>query len=360
MCEGVGVILDSIGWRLLGAVNRTDALNERPFDSRTPMRPPSGRGRNWAHYGVMVPGLPEPHRFFGVMSILGTPGIAVFANDHAITTTPADTVYTVSATAAMSDGQFFTHSIAEDCEFRSDGSYLRYGDDLLIEGTYPSFTVHRHHREVEAELEFQASQSVSHFAHIPGIYDHWSVLARCRGTIRHQNQTVDVDTLGTVEYATGTGLQSLAPGTRRHLPVSFFTYHVLNIDDTTQVLMGEVLAGGLPIQRRVYVRRIDEDLGSVHRRGFDFSVSEYQTARTPAGQSMAVPARLHWHVLDHQGEPLVAIDGVSNDDYAYGLGAGFVGSYDYTGSFRDRPVTGTAYQEYIDIRGSARRADSPS
>lgn len=338
--------------RLLGIVNRTAALNERPFDSRTPMRPPSGRGRNWAHYGVMVPGLPEPHRFFGVMSILGTPGVSVFANDHAITTTPADTVYTVSATAAMSDGQFFTYSIAKDCEFRSDGSYLRYADDLLIEGTYPTYAVHRHQREVEVELEFQATSSVSHFAHIPGIYDHWSVLARCRGLIRHQDQVMDVDTLGTVEYASGHGLQSLVPGTRRSLPVPFFTYHVLNIDDTTQVLMGEVLAGGLPIQRRVYVRSIGEDHGTVHSRGFDFTVSEYATAETPIGASMAVPKRLHWHVLDDRGEPLIQIDGTGNGDLAYGLGAGFVGSYDYTGTFRGQEVEGTAYMEYIDLRNT--------
>lgn len=336
--------------QLVGGINRTAGRNGRPFDEHTPIRTPAGRRRNWAHYGVMVPGLPAPHRFFGVMSILGTPGVSIFANDHAITTTPADTVYTSSATAAMSDGQFLVHSIERDCEFRSDGIFLRYGDELLIEGRYPKFTLHRRHHEVEVQLDICATDVISHFAHVPGIYDHWSLLARCRGSIRDQHQVLPVDTLCTFEYATGVGLHSIAPGVRRNLPVPFFTYHVLNIDPATQVLLVQVLGpANLPIQRRVYVRGVD-DYGSVHTRGFDFTVTEYRSRTTPTGKAMRVPKRLHWQVLDSRNNPLITIDGVCNDDFSYGLGAGFVGSYDYTGIFIGRAVSGTAYMEYIDLR----------
>lgn len=336
--------------RLAGVINRTAARNGRPFDVLTPMRPPGGRRRSWAHYGVMVPGLPAPHRFFGVMSILGTPGVAIFANDHAITTTPADIVYTSSATAGMSGDQFLVHSIERDCEFRSDGSYLKFGDDPLIEGHYPKFTLHRHHRDVEIELEIHATDVVSHFAHVPGAYDHWSVLAQCRGSLRDRHGITPVETLCTVEYATGIGVHSLAPHTRRRLPIPFFTYHVLNIDPTTQVLLVQVLGpAGLPIQRRVYLRGLD-DHGSVHTRGFDFTVTEHQPRTTPSGHVMRLPTRLHWQVSDNGNNPLIAIKGTSNSDYSYGLGAGFVGSYDYTGTFAGRAITGTAYMEYIDLR----------
>src|SRR4051812_6682000 len=57
-------------------------------DAPVRMLPPSGRRRSWVHYGVMMPNLPEPHRFFNVMSIVGTPGVALFANDELVTTTP--------------------------------------------------------------------------------------------------------------------------------------------------------------------------------------------------------------------------------------------------------------------------------
>ncbi|WP_433567724.1 DUF6670 family protein [Nocardia sp. CA-151230] len=336
--------------RLVGVINRTATRNGHPFDMLTPMRAPGGRRRHWAHYGVMVPGLPAPHRFFGVMSILGTPGVAIFANDHAITTTPIDTVYTSSATAAMSGGQFLVHSIERDCEFRSDGSYLKFGDDLLIEGRYPKFTLQRHHSDIEVELEIHATDVVSHFAHVPGAYDHWSLLAQCRGSIRDQHRTTPVDTLCTVEYATGIGLHTIAPGTRRNLPVPFFTYHVLNIDPATQVLLVQVLGpAGVPIQRRVYLRGLDNH-GSVHTRGFDFTVTEYRPQPTPSGHVMRLPTRLRWQARDNQNNPLITIEGTSNDDYSYGLGAGFVGSYDYIGTFAGRSITGTAYMEYIDLR----------
>ncbi|WP_143537170.1 hypothetical protein [Rhodococcoides fascians] len=59
---------------------------------------------------MMVPDLPDPHRSFGVMSIVGRPGVTMFANDQAIATTPCDTVYTASATAAMTSRQFFVQS----------------------------------------------------------------------------------------------------------------------------------------------------------------------------------------------------------------------------------------------------------
>jgi hypothetical protein len=50
---------------VVGLGNRTDRVNGQPFDPATPMTPPAGRLRNWAHYGLMVPDLPEPHRSLG-------------------------------------------------------------------------------------------------------------------------------------------------------------------------------------------------------------------------------------------------------------------------------------------------------
>ena len=83
----------------------------------------------------MVPGLPEPHRTFGVMSIVGTPGVAIFANDHAISTSPGDTAYLVSSTGSMSGQAFHTYSMRRDCQFAPDASVLRFGSELLIEGS---------------------------------------------------------------------------------------------------------------------------------------------------------------------------------------------------------------------------------
>jgi hypothetical protein len=44
------------------------------------------------------------------------------------------------------------------------------------------------------------------------------------------------------------------------------------------------------------------------------------------------------------------LHGTAAGDWTYGLGAGFVGSYDYEGRFQGRPVRGVGYCEYIDCR----------
>lgn len=137
------------------------------------------------------------------MSILGTPGVRIFANDHAITTTPADTAYTVSATASMDSGQFLVHRIARDCEFRPDGSHLRFGTELVIDGVYPHFMVRRSHPNVVVELEIDATDKVAHFANVPGLYRHWSLLARYRGHIDYRHHRDEVEGLCTFEYSSG-------------------------------------------------------------------------------------------------------------------------------------------------------------
>lgn len=338
--------------RLVGSVNRTGRVNGSPFDANQSMSPPSGRRRNWVHYGVMVPDLPEPHRSFGVMSIVGSPGVTIFANDHAITTTPSDTAYTSSATASMTDGQFLVHSIARDCEFAADGSHLRFGHDLVIDGTYPHFTVRRTHPDVTVEPEIEATDKVAHFANIPALYRHWSLLSTYRGHLDYRGERVEVQGLCTVEYAAGVGTHSVTASTRPKLPAKFFTYHVLNLDHRTQALLVEVLGpAGFPIQKSVYLRSLD-GYGGVYTRGFDFRVREYESEprRTSDGRVMRLPKSLSWRVLDDEGRDLITIEGAAGGDYSYGLGAGFVGTYDYTGTYRDRVVSGRAYLEYIDCR----------
>jgi hypothetical protein len=337
---------------VVGLGNRTGRVNGQPFDPATPMTPPAGRLRNWAHYGLMVPDLPEPHRSFGVMSILGTPGVRIFANDHAITTTPADTAYTVSATASMDSGQFLVHRIARDCEFRPDGSHLRFGTELVIDGVYPHFTVRRSHPDVAIELEIDATDKVAHFANIPGLYRHWSLLAQYRGHIDYRHHRDEVEGLCTFEYATGVGVHSVKSNTRLKLPAKFFTYHVLNLDDMTQALFVQVLGpAGFPLQKAVYIRSLD-DYGSVYTRGFEFRIPEYEPEprRTPDGRRMRLPRTVAWRVLDDDGQDLIAIHGTAGGDYTYGLGAGYVGSYEYTGTYRGRDIAGRAYIEYIDCR----------
>ncbi len=339
--------------RLLALVERSD--NGRPFDPATPMRPPAGRRRSWAHYGVMLPGLPDPHRAFGVMALLGTPGVPVMANDELIRTTPNDTAYVVAATSSMTEGQFAAYRMSTDCEFAPDGSSLRFGGDVLIEGSYPDWTVRRQHPQVQVELEIRASDKVAHFMHLPGVYDHWSLLGQATGRIVQDGTSTDISGLCTLEYACGTGPQSVTdrrlPSWLR-VPARFFTYQVLDVDDQTQLLFTHVLGpGGLRIKSAVYERSLGAH-GNVLTFGHVWAVHEYdeEPLTTPDGRVMWLPKRFSWRVADDDRHEAVRIDGHAHGDWAYGLGAGFVGTYDYLGFYRDREIRGVAYIEYIDCR----------
>lgn len=332
---------------LVPRVNRSHQRIGHPFDPTTLLTPPSGGRSSWVHYGVMVPELPEPHRTFGLMSIIGTPGVAVFANEHAITTSANDTAYLVSATAAMTGEGLHAYSIERDCEFRKDGSLIRFGDDLTIEGTYPDFVLRRFHRDVPVELRISATDKVTHFADIlGGIYRHWSLLCQYDGVIGD----LPVAGLCTLEYAHGAGKHSLPLPAVPDLPVPFFTYQILNIDDRTQVLLTQVLgAGGVVLTYAVYVRGLD-DYGC-ELLDTEFEVLEYEpTPRaTPSGRDMRLPATLSWSAR-LQGSEVISLRGRCHGDWVYGLGAGFVGSYEYAGKFRGQAIAGTAYIEFIDLR----------
>jgi hypothetical protein len=286
------------------------------------------------HYGVMLPGLPAPERYFGVMAIVGTPGASFVANDDRITTSPRDTAYIVSR-------WFRTYSLRRDCVLAPDGSRLRFGDDLLITGSYPHFNVTR--TDPPASLHLDATPAVTRFMRIPGIYVHWSVLCGVRGNVGG----IDVDTLCTFEYARGVSVHSLLdrrlPSALR-VPVPFFTYHVLNVDDRTQLLFSDVRGPrSIALQSAAHVRSVDG--GSTTRRtGHRFDVHTCETRTTPDGRSMALPLSFTW------GVDGIEVHGRTNGDFAYGLGAGYVGTYDYEGVFDGRSIRGCGYLEYVDTR----------
>ncbi|MDH6282489.1 DUF6670 family protein [Prescottella agglutinans] len=339
----------SLAERVVGVVNRVGSGPERPLSAPPSMRPPAGRWFNWAHYGVMVPNLPEPHRYFGIMAIVGTPEVTVFANDHVVATTPRDTTTVVSSTAAMTHRQFLHYSTARDCAFADDGSRLRFGDDIAIDGRYPTFTVARHHPEVGVELSLRATGTITRFFDIPGLYRHWSLLCEYDGVVGETS----VSGLCALEYACGAGPHSLLPpsiATRAKLPAQVFTYQIVNVDDRTQVLLTHVSGPfGTPVIRTAYVRTVD---GGSHgyTTGCTFTVDRVadQRLRTPDGRTMTVPDRYRWRLVDEAGSEVLFLECEAAGDWAYGLGAGFVGSFRYTGQFGGDAIEGVGYAEYVD------------
>lgn len=319
------------------------ALKGKPFDPFTSFAPPQGR-YGTVHYGIMVPNLPAPHNFLNIITVIGQPKIELFRNGHLITTTALDTANLLIGTSTGTPDHFNGYSVKNDCELHADGSYLRFGKDIILQGKYPHFSARREGTAFNFDLTLRATDKVAHFARlIGGLYDHWSILCEYEGCIKQKGITTPVQGLCTYEYARAVNIA---------LPFRFFSYQIINIDERTQVLFVQVLGPmNMPVQRRIYVRSLD-DHGGVYTRGFDFTVQELEAEQvvTPRGRRMRLPKKFSWHVDDDEGKELIAIEGLANGDFKYGMTGGYAGSYGYSGSFKGKPVKGTGYIEYIDCR----------
>ena len=342
-------LLNRAAEAVLSLVDRHRRLEGVAFDPSLTIRPPSGGRWSWVHYGVMVPNLPDPHRTFGIMAILGSPGVAIFANDAAISTSRRDASTVVSATSAMRpDSAFHAYSMNDDCELAPDGSRVRLGSDVWIDGGLPNVRVRRWHPDADVDLRLRATDTVTHFVDLAGgLYQHWSVLCEYQGTVGETSASG----LCTFEYAHGIGVRTPAAMGNLAPPTRFFTYHVLNIDSSTQLLLSDVRSiANVPIVKTAFLRGPSRPSEEYNDLSFRVLAHESAPRRTPDGRSMRLPAELEWTVCDRHGDEIVRLHGRCHGDWQYGLGAGFVGSYDFTGAVEGRSVTGTAYAEYVDLR----------
>ena len=336
-------------------LNRVGAMNRLPFDPRLSTAPPTGR---WGivHYGVMVPGVADPFRFLTNIVILGTArGVPAWNNAALLDGEPASDSAWVMTGSAVQANAFHRHSMKRDCDLAADGSHLRFGDQLSVVGRpngrsgAEAETIRLTIREgnLVADLELLPTTLVTHFVRVPGIYDHWGVLCQVNATLSDAadpSVVVRHSGLCSYEYARGMNVP---------LPIMFFTYQIINIDARTQILFTDVLGpGGFPLQRRVNVRSTDGE-NAIFTRDFAHEIHTRLTPQLrPMGDRMKLPETFTWSVADDDGSELITIHGHTNDDFTFGLGAGFAGSYSYTGAFRGTPIDGTGYIEWCDEKVS--------
>lgn len=326
---------------LVKLLDHSAQSNGQPFDPHTEIHTPVGKYR-CVHYGIMIPDLPAPYHFLNMIVVVGQPKVTLFRNEHLIQTSDLDTANLLIGTAATKKNLFKGYSVQHDCLLASNGHYLKFADDLVIEAAYPTFRALRQKTDFNYDLKLKATNKIAHFAQLAGnLYEHWALLCEYEGYLELNGQTTQVQGLCTFEYARAANV---------NLPFRFFTYQILNIDAKTQVLFVDVTGPlGLTIQSRVYVRALD-DHGGIYEAGFKSVVQEYEAEPmiTPNGIKMRLPKQFHWQVDDEHGNVLISIQGHSNQDFKYGMAGGYAGSYQYQGIFRNKEIQGTGYIEYID------------
>lgn len=336
----------------LKLLDRADASQGQPFAETGMMVPHTGSSfYGWTHYGVMIPDLPAPHRFFSIMSIVGTPGALAFDTDHALVDTPRRNATLVCGTAASHPQHFAGYSIPRDCEMHADGSLIRFGRELSISGGYPDYRVQAQFGAFALDIEIRATDKVSWFLRNP-IYDHLSLLAHYQGRVRLGQDEQRIQGRCTFEYAACVSAyrwrQTPLPP-RWKAPLDFFTYQIINLDSGEQLLLSEYCIRGRRLATVAYLRSDAAYSRSYHDTRFELLAPQPEPAVAPDGRRMVLPQRFRWCVRD-AGETLLELEGEVDTPFTYGLGSGYVGAYQYQGRYRGAAIRGCGYIEYIDRR----------
>lgn len=332
-------------------LDRGPALQARPFDCPQLIRPNiHKRLFSVSHYGIMIPNLPEPFRFFSLMSILGTAGQRFTDTDHMLVDTPRRNATQVSGTAAPETGQFASYSIDRDCDIAEDGSLIRLGRDITLSGTYPDIRLQVTRDAFALDISLHCSDNVTWFVHTP-IYKHLGLMADYHGHIDYRGQRQPIKGICTYEYFTMIGpygFRSRPLPENLKLPTDFFTYQIVEIDEDTQLMFAKVGMGGATVMEAAFLRERGVPTRT-YSSGTRFTVTAWENLPriAPDGRSMRLPSTFTWTVQD--GDRVLAeITGEVDTPFLYGLCSGYVGGYRYQGSFRGRPVSGRGYIEYAD------------
>ncbi|OAA70682.1 hypothetical protein ISF_02656 [Cordyceps fumosorosea ARSEF 2679] len=327
-----------------------------PFAQHSEMLPHrDSRWWGWTHYGIFLPGLPEPYRFLNLMTFIGATGTACFDNDYLAAADARHTATVLSATAYGEHHHYEAYDAVSGCDFRADGSRLTWGaEDLVLECAYPEYKVAGRFGHMSVDLAIRTTDQVSYFTKMP-IYDHFSVLATYDGTVKDVRGTTRISGMCTVEYARCITPQVLArrplsPSLK--LPVTFFTYQIVNLDERTQLLLTKVTGAGATLCLLAHLRTLDGGAARVFPRT-ELEILEYADKRLvdDRGRSMRVPKRMRWTVDDDEGAKVVRLEADVDAPFRYGHGQGYVSAYTFQCIWGERSVKGTGYLEWIDVEG---------
>lgn len=337
---------------LMGVLDSAETWSRQPLTEPSTMVPHvDSRRYGWTHYGVMIPDLPEPHRFFSAMSLIGATGSLAFDNDFALADRPRRNASVVVGTAASHPAQFGNYSIGRDFACAPDGSHIRFGEELTITGRYPEYRLTGRFGGVDADLRLTNTDKVTWFIRNP-VYQHLSLLTEYSGRFSTATGTTDVAGLCAFEYGACPSpyqVRSTPLPPALKAPLDLFVYQIVNLGPDDQVLLSHHCIGGKPFLTTALHRSrhsYGRSLGHA-----EFRVEQYRPAPedTPYGIPMRLPAITRFTVRDEDGVVL-DIRAEMDTPFTFGLGSGFVTGFRHESTWRGQTITGRGYQEYIDRR----------
>ncbi|WP_445403499.1 DUF6670 family protein [Acinetobacter vivianii] len=305
----------------------------------------------WTHYGIFFPLLPEPHRYLNIMILLGTPGALAFDHDDITLGDPRKTATFFSSTAAIDEHLLRAYIIPENTNIQDNGSVIQLGEEVSIQGTLPHIHLKGAYHGLSFEFDLDVSDQVSWFIKTP-IYDHFSLLANFKGQLEYQGQVTLAEGLCTYEYARAAGahgvVKKLLPEAYK-FPLDFFTYQIINLTETTQLLLTKADILGQPAAYTLHVRHTDRPAEIYTNVEFKVISNQPNAHVSPSGKKMRLPQQFIWSVKNSADQNVLNITAEIDSPFHYGHGIGYASAYTFIGEYLEQPVQGRGYIEYIDV-----------
>lgn len=317
---------------------------------------------SWTQYSIFFPDLDEPFRYLNIVILLGTPGALAFDSDNEEHQSPREQASVFSSTANITQPLLKAYVIPEETHIQNDGHLLQFGKEITISGALPHIEVYGEYEELKFHFFLHISDQVSWYIKTP-VYDHFSLLSQYHGRIEYQKQCIEQKGLCSYEYARAVGIHSLIQtriSDQYKIPIDFFTHHIINIDDQTQIVLIQANLINTPAMICMYVRRLHQDNEVYQHVNFKVIAHHLDDYSSPKGEKMRLPKNFSWQAFDQNGNEFFEIFATADAPFHFGRGRGYVNSFQYNGHFNQQPILGRGYMEYINVEDQKSFIDDPN
>ncbi len=319
--------------------NQLKQLNLNKSDALT-FYPPKGLFKI-VYQALILPNLPEPFHYLNFISLIGQPRIPICYNASAITTTAIDTATVLVTSGLSTAGHLKSYSAKEQCQLEQDRYQFLDVDQIQVD--FPNYYFKRIDEELSCQLTVNISADIeNHSALHWGVGDYWYARCQCEGEITYKKQKYQIEAQGILKHARAIYLPFIA--------FHFFTYQVIQVNANLQIILSELRNQW----NNIVFSRIEIQSNEQRSILYDHQVvlditRVYPKVQTPNGREMYLAREFMWQYQE-KNQIIFQLKAQSRGDYKFGLGAGYVGSFNYELIWNNENHKGSGYCEYIDCR----------
>ena len=319
--------------------NQLKQLNLNKSDALT-FYPPKGLFKI-VYQALILPNLPEPFHYLNFISLIGQPRIPICYNASAITTTAIDTATVLVTSGLSTAGHLKSYSAKEQCQLEQDRYQFLDVDQIQVD--FPNYYFKRIDEELSCQLTVNIRADIeNHSALHWGVGDYWYARCQCEGEITYKKQKYQIEAQGILKHARAIYLPFIA--------FHFFTYQVIQVNANLQIILSELRNQW----NNIVFSRIEIQSNEQRSILYDHQVvlditRVYPKVQTPNGREMYLAREFMWQYQE-KNQIIFQLKAQSRGDYKFGLGAGYVGSFNYELIWNNENHKGSGYCEYIDCR----------